>query len=265
MSSAVIGIGATVALGVGAAGAAASAYGAHQQAGAAKNAQNISQGQYGDTVARNAPFTQAGYESTDQLNYLMGQGGKTDAQGKPISSSGGGYGSLLTPFTAKNFHDLSPAYGFQLQQGQQGVLNSDTSTQGALSGAAQKDLIGYSQNMANTSFNNAFNQYQTQQGNIYSRLAGVAGMGQASANNTASQGTALAGQAAQSAQNVGNAYANGANGIAGSLGNGAQTAALWSQFGGGGSQNTTPSNYTGASGSTINQGGYLFGTPRAIG
>jgi len=64
---------------------------------------------------------------------------------------------------AENFKQLSPAYQFQMQQGQQGVLNGDASGQGALSGAAMKDLIGYNQNMANTSLNNAFNQYQTQQ------------------------------------------------------------------------------------------------------
>jgi hypothetical protein len=139
------------------------------------------------------------------------------------SSTGGGYGSLLSPFTADTFKQYSPAYQFALGQGQQGVLNGDTSSMGALSGAAQKDLIGYNQNMANTSFNNAFNQYQTQQGNIYSRLAGIANLGQSAASNTAQSGTALAGQAAQSATNVGSALAAGqvgsANAWSGAVGN----------------------------------------------
>jgi hypothetical protein len=116
---------------------------------------------------------------------------------------------------------MSPAYQFQMQQGQQGVLNQDASGQGALSGSALKDLIGYNQGYANTAFNNAFNQYQTQQGNIYNRLAGVATLGQNAAANTGAQGTALAGNIAQSVSNAGSALAAGqvgaANAYAGGL------------------------------------------------
>jgi len=78
-------------------------------------------------------------------------------------------------------------------------------------------LIGYNQNYANTAYNNAFNQYQTQQGNIYSRLAGVSQLGQAAAANTGQQGTALAGQAAQSATNVGTALGAGTVGASNAL------------------------------------------------
>ncbi len=150
---------------------------------------------------------------------LPGGGGSAPPPGPsagttPGGSSGMGYGSLLQPFTADYMKLYSPAYQFQLQQGQQGVLNADSSNAGALSGAARKDLIGYNQNMANTAFNNAFNQYQTQQGNIYQRLAGIAQLGQAAASNTGQQGTALAGQVAQSVQNVGTAQAAGTVGSA---------------------------------------------------
>jgi hypothetical protein len=112
----------------------------------------------------------------------------------------------------------SPAYNFQMQQGQQGVLNQDASSQGALSGASLKDLIGYNQNYANTAYNNAFNQYQTQQSNVYSRLAGISQLGQNAAANTGQQGTALAGQAAQSATNVGTALGAGQVGAANAYG-----------------------------------------------
>ena len=147
---------------------------------------------------------------------LYHQMGSFGAQGAPgnYSSPGGAFGSLLQPFTTQNWQQLSPAYGFQLEQGKQGVLGGDASSMGALSGAAQKDLMGYNQNLANTSFNNAFNMYQTQQGNIYQRLAGMVQMGQAAAANTGQQGTALAGQAAQSATNIGTAQAGGAVGSA---------------------------------------------------
>lgn len=192
-------------------GAAGSIYSSNKQADAAENAQNISQNQYQNTVNLENPYNQAGYNATNELQYLEGLGPQKNANGQPAGT--GTYGSLNQQFNADNFKQLSPAYAFQLQQGQQGVLNADAANEGALSGAAQKDLQGYSQNFANTSFNNAFNQYQTQQGNIYTRLANIANLGQSAASGTAQQGTALAGQAAQSAQNVGNAYANGANGV----------------------------------------------------
>ena len=150
-----------------------------------------------------------------------------NTQGKttftPYSTSAGGFGSLLKPFDISDWKKLSPAYNFQRQQGMQGVLNGDEASMGSLSGAAQKDLMSFNQNLANTSFNNAFNMYQAQQGNIYSRLAGMTQLGQAAASNTGQQGTALAGQAAQSATNVGSAQAAGqvgsANAWAGAISN----------------------------------------------
>lgn len=151
------------------------------------------------------------------------------------SSTAGGFGSLLTPFNISDWQQLSPAYNFQKQQGQQGVLNADAAGQGSLSGAALKDLTNYNQGLANTSFNNAFNQYQTQQGNIFSRLSGIAQLGQAAATNTGQQGTALAGQAGQAAQNVGTALAGGTIGSANALTGGLSSAAPWLAYGGGGS------------------------------
>lgn len=231
-------------------GAGAAVYSSSQQAGAAKNAQNISQNQYANTVALESPYNQAGLGALSQLNYLEGTG--TAGQGQTAASSNaGGFGSLNTPFNTDTFHSMSPAYQFNMQQGQQGVLNGATSNMGALSGAAQKDLIGYSQNNANNSYNNAFNQYQTQQGNVYSRLSNLANLGQSAASNTAQQGTALAGQAAQSAQNVGNAYASGANGVGTAANNYAQNSMLSSYMNQNAGYGTmTPSNASSAGGTT---------------
>src|SRR6185437_3652018 len=119
------------------------------------------------------------------------------------------------------------------------------SGQGALSGAALKDLTSYNQNFANTAFNNAFNQYssqyqnnfnnyqtaysnaynqyQTQQNNTFNRLYSLTGLGQNAAANTGEQGTALAGQQAQSAQNVGTALAAGQVGTANAISGGTNT------------------------------------------
>jgi hypothetical protein len=190
---------------------------ANTQAQAAANAQQISQNEFNTITGQEQPFMQGGYGALSALNQGLGIGAPNNQAGSL------GYGSLTSPFTVDTFKSMSPAYQFQLQQGQQGVLNQDSSGQGALSGATMKDLIGYNQNYANTSFNNAFNQYQTQNQNIYNRLSGIAQLGQNAASNTGQQGTALAGQAAQSAQNIGSAQAAGtigaANAASGAIGN----------------------------------------------
>lgn len=180
---------------------------------------------------------------------ISGTGSSTTPVGP--QGTGLGYGSLLSPFTADMMKQYSPAYQFQLQQGQQGVLNAETGSMGALSGAASKDLINYNQNLANTAFSNAFNQYQTQQGNIYQRLAGVAQLGQASAANTGQQGTALAGQAAQSATNVGTALAGGQVGVANAISGGLSNSIPWLAYGGGGSNFTLDSSISGDNGQAL--------------
>jgi hypothetical protein len=164
--------------------------------------------------------------------------GPVGGSGLPTAGAGGqtgglGYGSLTKAFDTSDWQKLSPAYNFQLRQGQQGVMNSDAAGAGALSGSAQKDLIDYNQNAANQSFNSAFNQYQTQQGNIFSRLSGIAQLGQASANNTGQQGTALAGQAGQAAMAQGSYRAAGTVGSANAISGGLSSAAPWLAYGGG--------------------------------
>ena len=237
-------------------GSDASQEAAAQQAAAANRALDISSNEFNTITGQESPYVQSGYGAQGQLNYLLGigtpgtagrpgTGGLTGANGTPgafmgtaptaASSTAGGYGSLLKPFDTTDWQQLSPAYNFQKQQGIQGVLNGAAAGQGALSGSAYKDLIDYNQNAANTSFNNAFNQYQTQQGNIYQRLAGVSQLGQAAAANTGQQGTALAGQAAQSATNVGTAQAAGTIGSANAITGGINSAAPWLAYGGGGS------------------------------
>lgn len=207
-------------------GANAAQNAADQQAQAAQNAQNIQQNMYNQTVSREQPFVQSGQEAQGQLNYLLGIG--TPGQnGEATSSQYGGFGSLNKAFDANTFKQMSPAYQFQLQQGGQGVLNGDASSVGAGSGAALKDLTSFNQNFANTSYNNAFNQYVTQQGNIFSRLAGIAQQGQAAASNSATGGSNYGASIGQSATNVGTALAGGTIGSANAITGSLNSAAPW--------------------------------------
>jgi hypothetical protein len=211
-------------------GAGATAYASGQSANSAKNAQNIAQQQYANNVQLENPYNQAGLSATNQLNYLLGDGATPGT-----TSTAGGAGSLLSPFTTQTFQQMSPNFQFQQQQGRNGVLNQAAGGQGALSGAALQGLTDYNQASSNNAFNNAFQQNQEQQSNIYSRLAGIANLGQSAASGTAQTGTALAGTAANAAVAQGQALANGATGVASSLGQGATNGAIWAQYGGGGS------------------------------
>lgn len=193
---------------------------ANTQAGAAENAQQISLNEFNTITGQEQPFMQGGYGAESALQYGLGTGGSP-------GQTGIGQGSLTAPFTTQNWQQLSPQYNFTKQQGQQGVLNADASQQGSLSGSAAKDLINYNQSAANQSFGQAFNQYQTQQGNIFSRLSGIAQLGQNAAANTGFQGTQLAGQQATSAQNIGTALAGGQVGAANAYSGAISSAMPW--------------------------------------
>lgn len=225
VAAAIVAGGAVVAAGVSAYGANQAA---HTQANAAQNAQNLQQGMFNTTLANEQPFLQAGQGATSQLNYLLGIGTPNNTSGAQ-----GAFGSLNAPFTADMMKQYSPAYQFQMQQGQQGVLNQDAGTTGALSGAALKDLTSFNQQNANTAFNNAFSQYNTQQSNTYNRLAGIAQMGQGAASNQATGASNFGASIGQSATNVGTALAGGQVGVANSISGGIQSAAPWLAYGGG--------------------------------
>jgi hypothetical protein len=187
------------------------------------------QSMFNTTEGNEQPYIQQGAGAASQLNYLLGEGTPgqyNNTTGQTASgSSAGGFGSLNSPFTAQNFQQMSPAYQFQLQQGGQGTLNMDSNAQGAESGAALKDLQSYNQNFANTSFNNAFNQYQTQQNNVFNRLSGLATLG----SNAGSAGTTGSAQFANSIGNttssIGASQAAGTVGAANALSGGIQSGA----------------------------------------
>lgn len=177
--------------------------------------------------------------------YILGSamGGKSAASEAPAvdqSAAMGGtygdpndpsYGSLTKPFDVEQFYNYAdPGYSFELDQGTQALQNSAAAGSGALSGAALKDLLGYSQGFARTGYNDAFNRQQTQQGNIFQRLMGIAQLGQNSASNTGSQGTTAAGNAGQNISNAGTATGSGIVGGANAITNGATNAWLWNQY-----------------------------------
>jgi hypothetical protein len=132
------------------------------------------------------------------------------------------YGSFTKPFDVEEFYKYQdPGYWFRLQQGTQGLQNSAAAGSGALSGAALKDLMTFNQDSASQEYGNAFNRYQTQQGNIFSRLLSTAQLGQNAAAGVGASGTQLAGNAGQAISNAGTAAGSGIVGAGNALSQGA--------------------------------------------
>ncbi len=129
-------------------------------------------------------------------------------------------------FTNKDLNTyLAPGYEFRLGQGQKANLMASNVSGGAVSGNALRSLQDYTQNFASGEYANAFNQFQTQRGNIFSNLREIANMGltgttgQANAmigtgTNIASLSAATGNAQAASQIAQGNIYGNTAQGIA---------------------------------------------------
>jgi hypothetical protein len=141
------------------------------------------------------------------------------------------YGSFTKPFDVEQFYNYAdPGYAFELQQGTQSLQNAASAGSGAFSGRCFKDLLGYSQGFARTGYNDAFNRYQTQQGNIFSRLSDIAHLGQNAAAGVGAQGTQLAGNAGQFTSNAGSAAGAGIVGAGNAASNGLTNYWLMSQL-----------------------------------
>lgn len=188
---------------------------ASTQANADNNATATQLGMFNTINGQEQPFIQAGYGATSQLSGMLQPGGYLNNQTAPTFNAS----------TVTN----SPGYQFAQQQGLSQVANAEAPNVGALSGPALKALTNFSSGTAaqyyNDYFNQAntvFNQGQTQQNNIFSRLSGIAGLGQNAASNVGTSGTALGTGAAQSTAASGAASAAGtvgaANAVSGAAG-----------------------------------------------
>lgn len=181
-------------------GAAGSAYSANKAAGAQKGAADASnalqQQQYSDTVARNQPFVQGGTSAYNALLGRLGLAGSSDTTP--------GYGSLGKVPTSADVM-ATPGYQFGLDQGQQSLDRRITASGMNGSGAALKAAARYGTDYATTKYDDAFNNLQSSNQQAYNQLAGAAGMGQASANNTAAAGQQFATQSGNNLQGAANA------------------------------------------------------------
>jgi hypothetical protein len=96
---------------------------------------------------------------------------------------------------------------------------------GLLGGNALRGLEDYTQGAASQEYQNAFNRFQTQRGNIYNTLASIAGLGQTSLGQTGQLAGQTAGQVGGNIANAGAAIGAGQVAMGNAMGQGLNTLA----------------------------------------
>ncbi len=218
-------------------GSNASKQAADTQAQAADEAAQVQMNMFNTTQANLQPYMQAGQGALAALQGGIGTGAAT--------AGGPGYGSLIAPFQP-TMQQLAqtPGYQFTLQQGLQAAQNGFAAQGLGSSGSAIKGAANYAEGLASTTYQQQFQNYLTQNQQIYNMLGGVASQGENAAANLGNVGV-------NTGSNVGNSLMSaGAASAAGTVGS---TNALTSALSGIGS---TTSN-TGLLLALNNQG--LFG------
>ncbi len=169
-------------------GSSAASSAAGKQAGAAKDANALQKYQYDTTREDQAPYREAGYDALKQLTAFQ----EPSMRGVDVMSE--------------------PGYQFGLQEGLNNVQNTAAARGGLYSGNALKALTQYGNDYATTKYGDAWNRMQTQSGNRWNRLAGLAGIGQTANQQVQSAGANYANAAGNNM--MGAANAQGAAGMA---------------------------------------------------
>jgi hypothetical protein len=200
---ALIGAGGSIAGGlIGASGAQKAA---RTQADAAREAIAQQQRMFDIQNEQQRPYREAGYSALSDIAgmkpYLTKQFGQEDFQA-----------------------GIDPSYNFRLQQGNLATTNLANQAGGLIGGNALQGLTNYGQGAASQEFQNAFNRFQTQRGNIYNTLAGIAGIGQTAQKQTSDLAQNVSGNIGQATIGIGNAMAGGQIGAANALSGGFQGA-----------------------------------------
>ena len=137
---------------------------------------------------------------------LPGQYQQYDAAGKPTTMATGS-GQLTRMFTPADLTaNLAPNYEFMREQGLGAVRQ--TANVGGGGSNVLKSGITFAENYAKNAYQDALTNWRAQQGDIYNRLAGIAGIGQTSQGQVNQAGTNFANAAGQ--LGVGSATAYGA-------------------------------------------------------
>jgi hypothetical protein len=186
-------------------GANAAKSAANTQAAAAREAIAQQQRMFDIQNEQQKPYREAGYSALSDIAnmkpYLTKQFGQEDFQA-----------------------GIDPSYNFRLAQGNLATTNLANQSGGLIGGNALQGLTNYGQGAASQEFGNAFNRFQTERGNIYNTLAGIAGIGQTAQGQVTNLAQNTAGNIGQATIGIGNAMAGGQIGAANALSGGFQGA-----------------------------------------
>lgn len=210
----VIGAGVAAAGAVGSAviGSDASSSAANQQSQSAQSATQLEQSMFNTTQGNLAPYMQAGLGANAALEGFLG------LPGGNITPADAGLGVQQFQYNPAS----DPLYNFTLQQGSAAITNQASALGGVNSGATQLALQNYGQNTAQSSYQQEFNNYQTQLNSIFARLSGSANAGQNAAAGLGGIGASTAAQQGSNTIGAGNAQAAGTIGSANSVSSGLQ-------------------------------------------
>lgn len=171
---------------------------AQTQANAANQATQAELQMYNQNVQRLAPWTGAGSSALGTLQGLMP--------------------SLTTPFSAAQYQQ-SPGYQWQLGQGINAIQNSAAASGGVNSGNTLKALMGYGQGLANQDYQQALQNYQNWQGQVYNMYSGISNTGANAAGQMAGIGSQVGQNIGNNITGAGNALAAGQVGSSNAIGN----------------------------------------------
>lgn len=174
-----------------------------------------------------------GQEPTQQV---MDQISADVALAKPVNTGGQNMGPGGTPLTGTLLHqfnaddlqtNLAPNYQFMLNQGLGATQHALNATGGNISGNTLKGINDYAQNYAGNAYQTAFQNYTSNQTNIFNRLADIAGLGQTANQTSAGLAGSMAPGIANTIQGAGAAQAAGTVGSANAITGGINNAASW--------------------------------------
>jgi hypothetical protein len=199
---------ATAIIGSAVVGAGASIMGANAQADAAQASADAQMKMYKQTRADLLPYNQQGQAAGAIL------GNRLTELTSPI---------VMDQATLRN----TPGYQFNLSQGLKSVQNGAAARGLGLSGAAMKGAAAYATGLADSTYQNQFNNAQQNQANAFNRLMGVTQLGENAAAQTGAYGTQTAANVGNSLIQGGNAQAAGYLGAANALTNGVNSYAQY--------------------------------------
>jgi hypothetical protein len=206
--------GAAVSLIGGAMSADASRSAAHTQADAANRATDTQLDMFNTVNDQQKPYREAGYTA-------LGQIGAGTAPGGAFSTA---------PTREQIMAGLAPNFDFARETGSGAVTNMANSM-GGLGGNSLAEISRWNTGFAGDQYQRAFENYNTNQTNIFNRLASIAGLGQTAGSNSTTGASTFAGNIAGSQMGAGNALAAGQVGSANAISGGLNNAMGWYQLG----------------------------------